>query len=106
MDLETEQRLIAVLLSSFLLLFATVVPMEPGQEELSFPWIACPYKSMTGRPCPLCGSTRAFIHTAHGNLSDAWRLNPIGMIAYFGVWALLIYEIYMLLIKHLGRLKI
>ncbi len=105
MDLETEERLIAVLLSLFLLIFATIVPMEPGQEELPFPWISCPFRSITGRPCPLCGSTRAFIHTAHGHFSDAWKLNPIGLFAYFGVWVLFLYEAYKLLSKRFRSIR-
>ena len=81
-----------IALTAAVLIFATVVPMSPGQEELPFPWFKCPYRQLTGKPCPLCGSTRAFIHAAHGHFRDAISLNPIGLIAYFGAWAFLAYH--------------
>jgi hypothetical protein len=27
----------------------------------------CPFRAMTGLPCPLCGATRAFTHVARGD---------------------------------------
>ncbi len=88
-----RQRKWLILLSAGLLAFATLVPMSPGQEELPFPWFKCPYKQLTGKPCPLCGSTRAYIHTAHLHLEDALELNPVGLIAYFATWGFLSYHV-------------
>lgn len=39
--------------------------------------LVCPFKAMTGFPCPTCGATRAFIHFAHLNLTEAFVMNPL-----------------------------
>lgn len=42
--------------------------------------ILCPFRAMTGLPCPLCGATRAFVAFGHGD--GSWsRFN--------GYWVLL-----------------
>ncbi|HDI86559.1 MAG TPA: DUF2752 domain-containing protein [Candidatus Korarchaeota archaeon] len=84
-----RQRKWLILLSAGLLAFATLVPMSPGQDELPFPWFKCPYRQLTGKLCPLCGSTRAFTHTAHRHFADALELSSIELIAYFATWGLL-----------------
>lgn len=36
----------------------------------------CPLRTLTGIPCPLCGSTRGVIAAIHGDLGHALSLNP------------------------------
>jgi hypothetical protein len=36
----------------------------------------CPLRTLTGIPCPLCGSTRGVIAAVHGDLGHALALNP------------------------------
>lgn len=36
----------------------------------------CPLRTITGIPCPLCGSTRGVIAAVHGHVGDALVLNP------------------------------
>lgn len=36
----------------------------------------CPLRTITGIPCPLCGSTRGVIAAVHGHIGDALVLNP------------------------------
>ena len=38
---------------------------------------ACVFKSVTGFPCPACGSTRAVAHLAQGRFSSAVAMNPL-----------------------------
>ncbi len=38
---------------------------------------ACVFRSLTGFPCPTCGSTRAMIFFSHGNISAAFLMNPL-----------------------------
>jgi hypothetical protein len=37
----------------------------------------CPFRIATGKPCPLCGLTRAFALATHGRWRDAFAMNPI-----------------------------
>lgn len=39
--------------------------------------LLCPFRCATGKPCPLCGLTRAFATATHGDLSSAFRFNPL-----------------------------
>jgi len=79
----------------------TVQPRIPGQIELSiiFGTIAllalvsarllpgleimpsCPFRAITGIPCPSCGITRSLVHLAHGDISGSLFLNPLFSLA-------------------------
>jgi hypothetical protein len=41
----------------------------------------CPFKWATGYQCPGCGSQRATHHLLNGRFSEAFRLNPLFMVA-------------------------
>jgi len=42
----------------------------------------CPFKMLTGLPCPGCGLTHAFCDISHGHLKLAWQANPFGFLFY------------------------
>lgn len=42
----------------------------------------CFFKKATGLDCPGCGMTRATYATLHGQIGDAFRFNPVGMIIF------------------------
>jgi hypothetical protein len=44
----------------------------------------CTFRRLTGMGCPGCGLTRSFVFLAHGQLAEAFRLNPLGPVL-FGV---------------------
>lgn len=43
----------------------------------------CPMKSITGIPCPSCGSTRSVLAIFKGAFQEALWLNPIGFLVAF-----------------------
>ncbi|HEY3232030.1 MAG TPA: DUF2752 domain-containing protein [Roseiflexaceae bacterium] len=65
------------LLAAALLLAA--VPLAASMRS----WIVadhvspCIFRSITGRPCPLCGMTRAMAHAGCGDFGQAWQSHPL-----------------------------
>ena len=51
--------------------------------------VLCPWRLITGYPCPGCGGIRAMSAIAVGQFEQAWLLNPITFLACFVVivWA-------------------
>ena len=44
--------------------------------------VLCPFRRMTGRPCPACGLSRSCQAVAHGRLVEAFELHPVGPLAF------------------------
>ncbi|WP_134765804.1 DUF2752 domain-containing protein [Nocardioides sp. 1609] len=42
--------------------------------------VICPFRRVTGLPCPGCGLTRSWVDLAHGDLAGAWSMNPFGIV--------------------------
>ena len=55
---------------------------------------SCPTRSMFGRECPTCGTTRAFAAMGHGRMGDAIRFNRASPISYAFIWASAAYGAY------------
>lgn len=55
---------------------AAVLPLLPG--DVGF---ACPLRTLTGIPCPLCGMTTSVEHVVRLELGDALAANPAGVVA-------------------------
>jgi hypothetical protein len=62
--------------------FLSVSPIDPVPP--------CPLRTVTGIPCPLCGSTRGVIAAIHGDLGAALALNPASVLALVLVVLLLV----------------
>ena len=54
---------------------AVVLPAIPGH-----PGLACPLRTITGVPCPLCGMTTSVEATVHLHFADALAAAPAGII--------------------------
>jgi hypothetical protein len=46
----------------------------------------CPYRARTGRSCPTCGLTRAFVAASHGRFTAASGFHPAALPIFFGTW--------------------
>lgn len=46
-------------------------------QSLSGP-VLCPFRLLTGIPCPACGLTRSWVHAAHGQWDEALALHAFG----------------------------
>lgn len=42
--------------------------------------VLCPFRRLTGLPCPLCGLTRSCVDLTHGDWEWALRANPFGFV--------------------------
>ena len=61
---------------------------DPHQPS---PWILCPFRLVTGLPCPLCGMTRGLASLLRGRWPDAiaYHLFSPLVLAGFIAWILL-----------------
>jgi hypothetical protein len=50
--------------------------------------VLCPFRAATGLPCPLCGMTRSFVHTMHGDVFGAIAFHPGGPVLVIAFFAL------------------
>lgn len=42
----------------------------------------CMFKSLTGIPCPACGTTRSILSVLHADFSNALLINPLGILLF------------------------
>jgi hypothetical protein len=54
-----------------------------SENTFEKPLEACIVKNITTIPCPSCGSTRAIIALAKGNVIEALHINPMGFLVAF-----------------------
>lgn len=43
------------------------------------PATLCPFRAVTGIPCPFCGGTTAAVHLGHGDLRGALASSPLAL---------------------------
>jgi hypothetical protein len=48
----------------------------------------CPFRTVTGLPCPTCGMTHAFVLLAHGDVLGALAWSPLGAAFAAAAWML------------------
>ena len=61
--------------------------------------IVCPIKTVTGFPCPSCGSTRAVFKILRGEFLEAIYINPLGILLIILAFICPIWLIYDFLTK-------
>lgn len=52
--------------------------------------VVCPFRLLTGLPCPGCGLTRAWVYLTHGQWHDSFLANPFGGVLLALVLALVV----------------
>jgi len=50
--------------------------------------VLCPFRAITGLPCPGCGLTRSWVYAAHGWWRESFASNPFGMVVVAAIVAL------------------
>jgi Protein of unknown function (DUF2752) len=56
-------------------IFAATVSLDTAHHASH-----CLMQKFVGIPCPFCGLTRALGNLYHGNVTEAWKLNPVAFI--------------------------
>lgn len=51
------------------------------EHAISKPVQVCLIKHFTNIPCPSCGSTRSILSLTKGNFTEAFSINPMGILA-------------------------
>ena len=46
--------------------------------------VICPFRRLTGLPCPSCGLTRSWQAAAHLRLRDSFGYHPLGAVTLMG----------------------
>lgn len=73
----TPARRLLLLAPAAVLVAATMLPVR-----WESPVPLCLVKGLTGRDCPGCGMTRAFLCIGHGRFADAVAMHPGSIPAY------------------------
>ena len=68
----------AILVAGAVVLPRTVVRDSP---------VICPFRHLTGLPCPSCGLTRSWQAAAHLRLTDSIGYHPLGAATFIGAVA-------------------
>jgi hypothetical protein len=71
-----------LLLCIFFLHSAGIVSADKVGSALPF---FCPFKALTGLPCPGCGMTRALLSMTKGDFHGAFAFNPFSFFLLFMV---------------------
>jgi hypothetical protein len=50
--------------------------------------VLCPFRALTGLPCPGCGLTRSWVYAAHGWWRESFASNAFGMVVVAAILAL------------------
>jgi len=59
---------------------AVVVGYALLRQAGLIPGLPCPWRTVTGYPCPLCGMTSTLIRLLHGDVAGAISINPLDAV--------------------------
>jgi len=81
----TPSAMLAVVAAGALCLSAGLSPADAANGP-----VVCPFRLVTGLPCPGCGMTRAWVFVTHGRLGDAMSANPFVLVTMPAAVALVV----------------
>lgn len=61
---------------------AAAVLISP--RELNEGPVICPFRRLTGKPCPVCGMSRSWSSLARLRMRDSLRFHPLGPLTFVG----------------------
>jgi hypothetical protein len=82
-----------LLLTAGLLLFVALYRPYSMEGEIGIKIIVCPFRNLTGLPCPGCGLTRGVYHLAHGEVAKALSFHLLSPLFYIVLFAEMINSI-------------
>ena len=59
---------------------AVVVARALAPDRIEDGPVVCPFRLLTGLPCPGCGLTRSWVYLAHGQWRDSFLAHPFGVV--------------------------
>lgn len=99
MSIKKSNLYILVGVALFLGYFWTFFNLIESQKKHSIKIEFCLIKSVTGLPCPSCGSTRSVLSIAHGDIITAMLWNPIGIFLVLLMLILPVWIVYDLILR-------
>lgn len=67
---------------------ASGVALVLSPEHIEDGPVLCPFRRVTGLPCPGCGLTRSWVYGAHGWWGESFNAHPFGLLLLAAVLAL------------------
>jgi hypothetical protein len=87
-----DRTVAAALAGTTAVLVVALLSIDPDARGLGTHekggWEPCGWPKAYGMPCPTCGVTTAACHTVHGQLIDAFVVQPFGALAMLAMLAL------------------
>ena len=75
---------VLITVAGVLILAGAFVYRSLGSQGWPLPRMFCLFKTITGFPCPTCGTTRAFLALSRGEIFTALSYQPLIMIVTLG----------------------
>ena len=83
----TSKNLVAVISFFFVIVFPLLIIYSNDLTEIEQKQSFCPFKLLTGFPCPGCGITKSLAYLYTGELRKSFHFHLFGPFLIFGLFA-------------------